>query len=73
MLVWRSCGQRTEQDLTVVCLRARVVRRPAKLGVVNSALTEAFADQVNIVQVALGGGMRSLLFTRDSRSEQWAP
>ena len=39
----------------------------------NSALTEAFADQVNIVQVALGGGMRSLLFTRDSRSEQWAP
>ena len=73
VLVWRSCGQRTEQDLTVICLRARVVRRPAKLGVVNSALTEAFADQVNIVQVALGGGMRSLLFTRDSRSEQWAP
>ena len=72
-LAWRACGATVEQDLTVLCLRARVLRRPAKVAVVNGLLTEAFVDQVNIVQVTLEGRTRSLLFTRDAQGAQEAP
>jgi tetratricopeptide (TPR) repeat protein len=72
-VAWRSCGATVEQDLTVVCLRARVARAPARLAVVNGLLTEAFADQVNIVQVTMAGHTKSLLFTRDAQGEQAAP
>ncbi len=72
-LAWASCGQQVEQDLTVVCLRARLTRRPERLMVANTILTEQFADQVNIVQVVLGGRTRSLLFTRDTPGAQAVP
>ena len=72
-LGWRWCGAAVEQDLTVVCLRARLARVPSRLTVANSLLTEAFVDQVNIVQVTMGGRTKSLLFTRDAQGAQEAP
>ena len=72
-LAWRASGTRTEQDLTIVCLRSRVERRPSTVSVVNRLLTEAFVDQVNIVQVTLAGRTKSLLFTRDAVGAQQAP
>ena len=72
-IVLSGCGQTYEQDLTIVCLRAPVVRLPSHLNVVHRALTEAFADQVNIVQVVVGGKTTSLLFTRDALGVQRAP
>lgn len=72
-LQWRSCGSSVEQDATMLCLRARVVRHPGRLAVANGMLTEAFPDQVNIVQVTLDGRTRSLLFTRNAQGAQDAP
>ena len=72
-IVLEGCGQSYEQDLTIVCLRAPVARVPQRLDVVNRALTEAFPDQVNIVQVVVQGKTTSLLFTRDALGVQRAP
>jgi tetratricopeptide (TPR) repeat protein len=72
-LAWRACEARTEQDMTILCLRARVPRRPARVQVVHRLLLAQFSDQVNIVQVALGGGARSLFFTRGADGAQEAP
>ena len=68
-----GCGQGREQDLTTVCLRASLAKVPTSLEVVNRALTEAFPDQVNIVQVTIQGRTKSLLFTRDQLTAQRAP
>ena len=66
-----GCGQRREQDVTWVCLRAPMPAEPAHLDVSNRALHELFEDQVNIVQVALRGWTKTLVFTRDDGVQRW--
>ena len=59
-LAW--CGVRREGDLSWICLRGR----PAavkELRLTNRVLVERFEDQVNIVQVDVGGRRTSYLFT----------
>lgn len=63
VITLRWCGARRSGDLLFICLRAPAARAPANARLRNAILTELFADQVNIVQAALGGARQTVLFT----------
>ena len=60
-LVWR--GVRHQADVAWFAYTARQDRGLAGIRIGNTALCELYEDQVNIVQVTMGGSRRSLLFT----------
>jgi hypothetical protein len=60
----RSCGVKRTAELLFVCVEGVGVRDVRNLSILNSALFEAFTDQVNIVRVSDGRRTSSLLFTR---------
>ena len=66
-LALRSCGTRRMGDLLWLCLEGQVARDAGVLQVRNAMLCELFEDQVNVVQGAVGGTRRSLLFVRGDR------
>ena len=66
-LALRSCGTRRTGDLVWLCLEGEMARDAGVLQVRNAMLCELFEDQVNVVQVTIGGTRRSLLFVRGDR------
>lgn len=60
-LVWR--GVRHQADVAWFTYTARLERGLSGARIGNTALCELYDDQVNIVQVSIGGSRRSLLFT----------
>ncbi|HEV8122738.1 MAG TPA: DUF6702 family protein [Gemmatimonadales bacterium] len=67
-LAWR--GVRHQADVAWFTYTGRLERglSGARIGV--SALCELYDDQVNIVQVTIGGSRRSLLFTPGDRAKE---
>ncbi len=65
----RSCGIRRDRDLYWVCVRVEGATDVRGLRAENSMLTERHADQVNIVQVNVGGTRKTLLFTKQTRAQ----
>ena len=63
-LAFRWCGARRVGVQLFVCLRAPAAAPLAGARVRSTILTDAFADQVNIVQVTYDGRRKTLLFTR---------
>ena len=61
----RSCGTRRSADLLWICLEGTTLESPHELRGRNSMLCDLYADQVNIVQFAVGAQKHSVLFTRD--------
>jgi len=68
----RSCGIRRTADLVWICVEAGVGvgHEIGPLRVGNSMLCELYEDQVNVVQSAVGGSRRSLLFVRGDRLKE---
>jgi hypothetical protein len=62
-LVFRWCGARRSGAQLLLCLRAPAAAAPAGARIRSTILSEAFADQVNVVQVSFGGRRQTLLFT----------
>jgi len=62
-MAFRWCGARRSGMQLLVCLRAPAPP-PAGARVRSAILSEAFADQVNVVRADHGGRRRTLLFTR---------
>ena len=60
-LVVHGCGIKRSGELVWVCVQTAGTIR---VSVRNTLLCEQFKDQINIVQVAIGGTKRSLVFTR---------
>ena len=60
-LVWR--GVRHQADVAWFTYTARLERGLSGARIGNTALCELYDDQVNIVQVTMGGSRRSMLFT----------
>lgn len=60
-LVWR--GVRHQADVAFFTYTARLDGGLSGARIGNSALCELYDDQVNIVQVMIGGSRRSLLFS----------
>ena len=60
----RSCGTRSTGDLVWLCLEGRMARDPGVPQVRNAMLCELYDDQVNVVQSAMEGMRRTLLFVR---------
>lgn len=63
-LAFRWCGARRVGVQLFVCLRAPAAAPLAGARVRSTILTDAFADQVNIVQATYDGRRKTLLFTR---------
>lgn len=61
-----SCGVRRAEELFWLCLRASVPPNGGEPRIGNQMLVELHPDQVNIVQVEVGGARSTLLFTRGS-------
>ncbi len=68
-LALRSCGTRSTGELLWICVEASSAEGLAALQVRNGMLSDLFDDQVNVVQGNVGGGRRSLLFTRGDRAK----
>jgi hypothetical protein len=66
-LALRSCGTRRTGDLVWLCLEGELARDAGVLQVRNVMLCELFEDQVNVVQGAVEGTRRSLVFVRGDR------
>lgn len=64
-LAWR--GVRHQADVAWFTYTGRLVRGLAGAEIGITALCELYDDQVNIVQVTIGGTRRSLLFTPGDR------
>ena len=62
-LPFRPCGTRRAGVQLFVCLRAPAAAPPAGARVRSAVLSDAFADQVNVVQASYAGRRRTLLFT----------
>jgi hypothetical protein len=69
-LALRACGVKRQADLLWVCLETALAGGVDGVSLRNSLLGETFKDQINIVQVALGGAKRSLVFTRDDGAKR---
>jgi hypothetical protein len=72
VLQMRSCGTRRTADLLWICVEATTDLSLDALEVRNALLCNLFDDQVNVVQGAVGGARRSVLFTRGDRSKPLA-
>jgi hypothetical protein len=64
-----SCGVRRTGDLLWVCLESPRSPSVAHLRARDPLLTEAFADQVNIVQLGDGPGRPSVIFLKGDRDK----
>jgi hypothetical protein len=62
-LAFRWCGARRTGAQLEVCLRAPASAVPTGARVRNAILSEAFGDQVNVVQISFGGRRQTLFFT----------
>lgn len=67
-LAW--CGSRRTGDVLWLCVRAAAPGGLSGLRLVNRALMELFADQVNIVMADYGGRSESMLFTKGAGLER---
>jgi hypothetical protein len=63
-LPMRGCGVRRQSGVIWACFEATLASGVGEISLRNTLLGETFKDQVNIVQVVLGGAKRSLVFTR---------
>lgn len=66
-VVLRSCGVHRTGDLLWVCLEGASPAVGGRLRARDPLLTEAFPDQINIVQV--GAGRRSVVFLKGDRDK----
>ena len=62
-LAFRACGVRRAGAQLFVCLEADAPAPPAGARVRSAVLSDVFADQVNVVQVAVDATRRTLLFS----------
>jgi hypothetical protein len=69
----RGCGVKRTSDLLWVCIEGSLAGSAAKLSVQNALLTEAFKDQINIVQATRGTEKRSFVFTRGDGPKRLLP
>lgn len=65
----QSCGLTREREVYWLCFRVASARDVSGLQLVNRLLVDRHADQVNIVQVKTAKVKRTLLFTRDTKSQ----
>jgi hypothetical protein len=65
----RSCGVRRGGDLIWVCLESATPADVTHLRARDALLVEAFADQVNIVQIGDGPGRKTVLFLKGDRDK----
>ncbi len=63
-LALRSCGIRRTTELFWICVEAVSPQGLAPLTIRNRVLCDVWDDQVNVVQVVIGGARKSLLFTK---------
>lgn len=68
-LQMRSCGTRRTADLLWICVEATSAEGLAPLKVRNAILCDLFDDQVNVIQGAVAGVRRSILFTKGDRAK----
>ena len=60
----KSCATRRTADLSWICVEAALPAGVDGVRLRSSVLCDLYADQVNIVRVALRGRLDSMLFTR---------
>ena len=68
-LQMQSCGTRRSSDLLWICVEASSAGGLAPLKVRNAMLCDLFDDQVNVIQGAIAGARRSVLFTKGDRAK----
>ena len=68
-LQMRSCGTRRTADLLWICVEATSAEGLAPLKVRNAILCDLFDDQVNVIQGAVAGSRRSILFTKGDKAK----
>ena len=68
-LPMRACGTRRTADLLWICVEATSAGGLAPLAVRNALLCDLFDDQVNVIQGAVAGVRRSILFTKGDRAK----
>lgn len=60
---WEWCGWKRSADLIFACMRAPLAPGRDQLRAADTILSDVFGDQVNIVQAAVNGARKTLLFT----------